>query len=630
MENGSMKRLAWLVVSVLMFGWPTGQCAPGHGRTATPVAGAQVASVAYGLQFNRWLDEQFSAYLDFSPMTKTRLGDKSDYDLLDDVSPQGQDRQLAWRQRSVSTMIADFDRDRLDAEGKLSWDLWLYLLSREQAGQQFRHHNYIFGRRGPHTSLPNNLINYHKVDDVADMLAYIARLRASGVYLDAYLLRARESAARGIRAPYFDYEIAISQIHRVTTGEPFSDVGTSALWADITKKIAALGTAEKISAAQKDELNHAARAALLETVQPAYQRIVAWLEADSINVPRQASGVWALPDGGEFYQHSLLSRTTLPLTAQEIHKIGLAEVERIQKEMREIKQKVGFSGTLAEFFTYSRESPGFYFPNTDAGRAGYLDLANAYLTAMNAKLPEYFGILPEAPLQVRRVEAFREQAGAAAHYMRGTIDGARPGVFYVHLSDMSAASNYRLEDLAYHEGLPGHHMQISIQQELTGVPRFRTHHGYTAYSEGWGLYAELLAKDMGFYTEPMNDFGRLSGEIWRAIRLVVDTGIHAMKWTEAEAVRYAMNNSARPATSVRSEIRRYFNSPGQATAYKIGMLKILELREKAQKVLGDQFSFREFHDVVLGSGALPLPLLEAKVGNWLDTAAKERINEAQE
>jgi len=240
------------------------------------------------------------------------------------------------------------------------------------------------------------------------------------------------------------------------------------------------------------------------------------------------------------------------------------------------------------------------------------------LADMYTKLPDYFGILPKADLQVKRVEAFREVAGGAAHYARGTKDGSRPGTFYVHLIDMQAAAVNRLENLSYHEGVPGHHMQISIQQELENLPQFRANRGYTAFSEGWGLYAEYLGKEMGGYNDPYADFGRLSGEIWRAVRLVVDTGIHAQRWTQDQAVQYALENTARPELSVRSEIRRYFNNPGQATAYKIGMLKIMELREKAEAELGDDFDIKAFHDAVLGSGPLPMMVLDDKITAWIE------------
>ncbi|MCZ6503110.1 MAG: DUF885 domain-containing protein [Gammaproteobacteria bacterium] len=606
-----MKYMFSLAILVLLFG-----CSPA-GNQVTDANPAKAENISETQRLNSWLDEEFINYLDFSPLAKTRLGDKSDYDELDDVSEAMADKRLDWRRRSVAEMKSNFDRDKLTTEGRLSWDLWVYMLNQAEEGVPFRRHAYLFGRRGPHTSLPNNLINYHKVDDLSDMQAYISRLNQSQRYLLQYLERAQLSAADGIRAPYFDYEVAIIQSKRVLKGEPFTSEGSSALWSDITLKIDKLHDAGVVTDAQVTELTDKARKALLEKLKPAYEDIVHWLQSDLSNVVRDAKGVWALPNGKAFYVYALAQRTTLPLTADEIHETGLSEVARIQAEMEGIKSRVGFEGSLSEFFVYLREDERFYFPNTDEGRAGYLALANQYLDAMKQKLPEFFGILPKAGLEVRRVEAFREHPGAAAHYMRGTKDGSRPGVFYAHLADMKATAKYRLENLAYHEGLPGHHHQGSIQQELEGIPRFRTYHGYTAYSEGWGLYSELLGKEMGFYEDPYSDFGRLTGELWRAIRLVVDTGIHAKQWTEQQSIDYALLNSPKPEIAVRSEIRRYFNSPAQATAYKIGMLKILELRAKAKNDLGDKFDIRDFHDTVLGGGSLPMSLLERRINEWI-------------
>lgn len=576
-----------------------------------------VETVTETQNLNAWLNQEFSEYLDFSPLSKTSLGDKSDYDKLDDVSEEMSRKRLDWRRQSVTEMKSRFNRNKLDDAGKLSWDLWLYMLAEAEAGAPFIRHQYFLGRNGPHTRLPNNLINYHKVDEPVDMEAYISRLNQSGRYLRQYLARAKTSAAEGIRAPYFSYDVAISQINRVTSGAPFTGEGSSALWTDINSKIGSLVDKGKLSEVEAKEYSNQARKALLNVLQPAYDEITAWLESDRENVSKQAEGAWALPDGKAYYEYRLLRMTTLPLSPDEIHVTGLSEVARIQAEMEQIMRKVGFEGTLTEFFTFMREDAQFYFADTDEGRASYLALANEYLEAMALKLPDFFGILPKAKLQVRRVEAFREQPGAAAHYRRGTKDGSRPGVFYVHLSDMRAMAKYRLEDLAYHEGLPGHHMAGSIQRELEDVPRFRTYHGYTAFSEGWALYAEFLGKEMGFYDNAYTDFGRLSGEIWRAVRLVVDTGIHARQWSEQQAVEYALANSPRPETSVRSEIRRYFNMPAQATAYKVGMLKIQQYRAHAEKQLGEKFDIRDFHDLVLGGGSLPMPLLESRVNQWI-------------
>jgi uncharacterized protein (DUF885 family) len=597
-------------------------CSPSS-EEKTDVAALDAPQIDTTPQFNAWLDEEFAEYLDFSPLAKTRLGDKSHYGDLDDVSMAARDKARDWRRASVAEMTSRFNRDQLDDEGQLSWDLWVYLDARDEAAEPYKWHRFIFGRRGPHTNLPNSMINYHKVDSAADMDAYISRLNQSGRYLAQYLERAMTSAAKGIRAPYFDYEIAASHIDRVLRGAPFTQNGTSAIWQDITDKVDALESQGTIDATQATAYKAAAELALLTVTKPAYDAIKQWLEADLANVPAKATGASALPDGKAYYAQALANMTTLPMTSEAIHQKGLSEVARLQAEMQTIKSKVGFDGSLQEFFVFMREDPQFYFPNTDAGRQAYLATAREYLGNMQAELPKYFGLLPKAGLEVRRVEAFREQVGGSAHYMRGTADGERPGAFYVHLADMNAISKYRLENLAYHEGLPGHHMQISIQQELDNLPRFRTYHGYTAYSEGWGLYSEFLSKEMGFYTEPYNDFGRLTGEIWRAIRLVVDTGIHAQGWSEDEAIDYALTNSSRPEAVVRAEIRRYFNNPAQATAYKIGMLKILEVRERAKNELGGDFDYREFHNAILGSGPLPLPILEKKIASWI-TKVKQR------
>jgi uncharacterized protein (DUF885 family) len=590
---------------------------------STPVAPAPAADpatevAAESARLNTWLDEQFQQELDFSPEWKTSLGDKSDYDKLDDVSEAEQDRQMQWRRDSVATLRAEFDYALLDDEAKTSYDLWTYALDQAERMAPFRRHGFIFGRGGPHAGLPNFLINFHRVDNAADMQAYIARLNALDEVLREYLDRARRAVEDGIRQPQWNYDFAIDEIDRVLAGAPFTEAGASPLWNDVQTKIAALQTAGTLSADDADTLTTAARTALLDAVQPAYAEVRAWLDADRANAPVDQLGAWTLPNGAAYYDSRLYVNTTQEMTADEVHEIGLAEVARLRADMEALKERVGFTGTLQEFFVFMREDEQFYFPNDDEGAEAYLALARTYLDAVAAKLPEYFGILPKAGLDVRRVEAFREQPGGAQHYFAGTPDGSRNGIFYAHLSDMRAMPKYTLEAIAYHEGNPGHHMQISIAQELTSLPRFRTQYSYTAYIEGWGLYAEALGKDMGFYTDPYSDFGRLSAEIWRAIRLVVDTGIHAKQWSQEEAVQYFLDNSPQPEATVRSEIERYIITPGQATAYKIGMLKLQQLRAQAQAELGERFDIRGFHDTVLGGGALPLPVLEARVARWVE------------
>ena len=572
-------------------------------------------------RLNAWFDEQYAEQLDFSPQTKTRLGDKSDYGRLNDYSAAGYDEQLRWRRQSVAVMQADFNYDLLNEDGRLSYNMWSYSLDRAEAGVPFRQHGYIFGRGGPHASLPNFLINYHRVDDVSDIEAYLSRLGELDRVFGELLDRARSASEAGIRQPAFAYDFATTEIDRVTSGVPFNandSSPNSPIWTDIQGKVEALVETDLISSDQGQEYIAQAQEILTGEVMSSYQEMRSWLEQDKAFASEISQGVWALPDGENYYNYRLAQMTTLGFTADNIHEIGLAEVDRLHLAMEEIKNAVAFEGSLQDFFIFMREDDRFYFPNSDEGRQDYLDLNNEYLDTIALKLPEFFGRLPKAQLEVRRVESFREQAGAAQHYASGTPDGSRPGVFYSHMSDMSTLPIFQLEDVAYHEGNPGHHMQISIQQELTGMPRFRTQYRTTAYTEGWGLYAEWLAKEMGAFEDPYSDFGRLSGELWRAIRLVVDTGIHAQQWDEERAVEYFIDNSAQALGAIRSEIQRYITAPGQATAYKIGMMKFQELRVNAESALKNNFDIRAFHDVVLGAGALPMPMLESRVSSWIE------------
>ena len=567
---------------------------------------------------NAWFDARYEEQLAFSPLEKTRLGRKDDYDKIDDLSEAGADAQLEWRRGTVRDLTQNFDRAKLTREGQTSYDLWRDELDRAEATRPFRRRFYVFHQMdGPHTGLPQALINFHRVDSEADMVAYIARIGEVGRAIGQALERAQLAAGEGVHAPRFAYDAVVAQSRALITGAPFGGAGKSPIFADADSKIGALVTNGKIDAKRADELRAAASAALIEKFKPAYEALIAWADKDRANSDEIATGVGKLPDGPAFYKERLATITTTAMTADEIHALGLAEVERIHGEMEAIKRQVGFDGTLREFFAAVRKDPKFLFPNTDEGREAYLQTSRDFYAGVEAKLPQYFGLLPKAKLVVKRVEAFREQPGAAQHYQEGTPDGSRPGTYYVHLIDMNSMPKVDMEATAYHEGIPGHHMQISIQQELTGLPTFRTQAFNTAYVEGWGLYAELLAKEMGAYKDPYADFGRLGGEIWRAIRLVVDTGLHSKGWTEQQAVDYFLANGPTSEGQVRAEIRRYIVMPGQATAYKIGMLKILELRTRAQRALGDRFDIRAFHDTVLGGGSLPLSILERRVDDWI-------------
>ena len=572
-------------------------------------------------RLNAWLDEQYEEQLDFSPQTRSVLGDKTDYDQLNDASLDATDEILGWRRQSVAAMQSEFDYEALTEDGKLSWDMWEYALEQAEDAYPFRNYGYIFGRGGPQASLPSFMISFHRIDSVEDLEAYVSRLRDIDRVFGQLLERTRQQVAQGIRQPRFNYEFALSEIDRVTSGVPFNsndDSPNSPIWVDLQSKVESLIENSNVDDTRAQQLLDEARDVLAGEVLTAYQEIQQWLEQDIENSSEQSQGVWALPDGENYYNQRLRRMTTLDLTADEIHNIGLSEVERLLGEMEAVKNQTDFEGSLQEFFVYVREDDQFYYANTEEDRQAYLDVNNEYLDFINERLADFFGKLPKASLVVRRVESFREQAGAAQHYRQGAPDGSRPGVFYSHMSDMSTLAKWQIEDIAYHEGNPGHHMQISIQQELTDVPRFRTQYRTTAYTEGWGLYAEWLAKEMGGFQDPYSEFGRLAGEIWRAVRLVVDTGIHAKQWTEEQAVQYFLDNSPIPEGAVRSEVQRYFSNPGQATAYKIGMLNFQQARANAEQALGEDFDIREFHDVVLGAGAVPMPIMHARVERWIE------------
>ena len=588
--------------------------------TVQPAASApsQSETDAETARLNEWFEARFEEQLDFSPLMQTFLGRKDDYDKFDDLSEQAADERLEWRRRTTAEMQEQFDYDLLSEEAKISYDVWLYELEREERAAEFRRQNYVFTQmQGAQAFLPQFLIAFHKVDEPADMDAYIARIGGVSRGLRQLLEVAQLGAEEGVRPPRFAYEGVLQQARALVQGAPFEGEGDAPLWADANSKIDALLADGKIDEARAGELREGARQALLTSFKPAYDELIAWVESDLPNTDPEPAGVGSLPRGLEYYNERLAFATTTDLTADEVHEYGLAEVARIRGEMEKIREDVGFEGSLQEFFAFLREDEQFFFPDTDEGREAYLETARAHLAEIEDRLPEYFGLLPKAELLVKRVEPFREQPGAAQHYFPGAPDGSRPGIYYAHLSDMNAMPKHTLEVVAYHEGNPGHHMQISIAQELETVPEFRTQSFFNAYSEGWGLYAELLAKEIGAYEDPYSDFGRLASEIWRAIRLVIDTGIHAKGWSEEQAVAYFLENSPIAEGAVRSEVQRYFVIPGQATSYKIGMMKILELREKARAELGDRFDIRGFHDTVLGGGGLPLGILERRVDEWI-------------
>ncbi|MDP5060922.1 MAG: DUF885 domain-containing protein [Maribacter sp.] len=559
---------------------------------------------------NKWFDDKYEEQLQMSPLGLTAQGRKDQYDKIDDLSKAAEEKELAWYTETTNELKEKFDYDKLNDADKTSYDLWVYQFETLKEGAKFENLDYVFDQmRGMHTRLPSYLINFHKVDSIADMNAYISRVKEVSRGIDQLVVRAKEQATAGNLPPKFAFTTVIAQTKSLKDGTPLLN--------DMNGKIDALVASEKITTEEATSLKEESVNVLKDYFSPSYEKLLAWLESEIENAEVAPTGVSRHENGKDFYNYRLKVFTTTGMTADEIHEIGLQEVARIKGEMMAIKEEVGFDGDLNAFFKFVNTDPQFFFPNTDEGRQGYLDESTKYLDDLTKKLPDYFGILPKAKLEVKRVEAFREQDGAPQHYSAGTPDGSRAGTYYAHLSDMSAMPKTTMEGVAYHEGNPGHHMQISIAQELEAVPKFRTQAGFSVYSEGWGLYSEALAKEMGGYQNPYYDFGRLVNEIWRAIRLVVDTGIHAKGWTEADAIKYFTENSSISQGAIVAEVQRYMVMPGQATSYKIGMLKIQELRKMAETELGDKFDIKGFHDTILGGGALPLNLLERRVKAWI-------------
>lgn len=574
-------------------------------------------------RLNQWFEKTYEEELLYSPIELTFLGRDELQNQIDDFSIESMDAEMARTRAHLKELRQNFDYEKLTPEAQTSYDIWVYQAEQALAANAFRTNRYVFEQmRAIHGFFPQLLIAFHKVEDHEDMRNYIQRISESARAIKQLVGLSKKVAEGGVRPPYFAYESVIDESRKIISGQPFDDSDEdSALWADVQSKVATLLEQEAIDDTQAEALQTAARKALIEDLQPAYAKLIAWQKEDQAKAGDSAQGVTALPNGEAYYNERLANQTTTELTADEIHEIGLAEVKRLRGEMEEIKHVFGFEGSLPEFFSYLRDTKDdrrLYYPDTDAGRQAYIDDATAAIDLVTEKLPQYFGIMPKAELVVKRVEAFREQPGAAQHYYPGTPDGSRPGTYYAHLSDMTAMPKAELEVIAYHEGNPGHHMQISIAQELENLPTFRTQAGFTAYAEGWALYSEKLATEIpGTYDTPISNFGRVGSEMWRAIRLVLDTGLHAKGWSEDQAVEYFLANSAITEAQARSEVRRYLVLPGQATSYKIGMLKIQELRRKAEETLGDNFDIRAFHDTVLGGGAMPLAILERRVEQWI-------------
>ncbi|WP_374612952.1 DUF885 family protein [Sphingorhabdus sp.] len=575
---------------------------------------ATKAEVDQNSALKAFFDEQDKERLARSPLGKSYRGIKdADYGRWDDYSEAAEARDHDAVQAALKELRTRFDPDKLSPENRLSYRLFEKQAERSIAAFQFSHNDYVFDQmNGAQSQIPAFLINIHRIDSKADARAYINRLYGIGTVMTQAIATSKERAAKGVMPPKWVYPYVISDARNVITGAPFTDGADAPLFADFKAKVGKL----KISDVEKQLLIEEASQALLKGVKPAYESLITEMSAQE-KVASTDDGVWRFKDGAAYYAERLANYTTTDMTPDQIHDLGLSQVARIHREMDVIRKKMGFKGNLQAFFKYMREDKKFYAPESDEGRALYLAETQKAYDKIKPLLPQWFGVLPQAPLVVKRVEEFREKSAGKAFYQSPAPDGSRPGTYYANLYRMSDMPLTEVDALFYHEGVPGHHLQRAIQTELKDVPAFRQFGGVTAYSEGWGLYSEKLAKDMGLYTDPARDFGRLQLELHRAIRLVVDSGIHHKRWTREQAIKYVEDNSADAPGGIVKAIERYIVYPGQATAYMVGRLKISELRDKAQKALGKKFDVRGFHDTVLKSGPVPLDVLEERVDAWI-------------
>ncbi|HUF66748.1 MAG TPA: DUF885 domain-containing protein [Gemmatimonadaceae bacterium] len=528
---------------------------------------------------------------------------------LDDVSQKAEERSFRRLERELR-VLRSFDRGSID--DTISYDVMKWFMADLQESQRFRFHWYPLNQfSGAQSRLPSFMLSVHQIRGKKDARNYVRRLEAFERYFDQIIEGSRMRAERGIVSPRFVVQRVLVEMREFIAPPPSGHV----LYTNLKT---AADTLTKLSAGERRALLASADSAISGRVYPAYRKLIAHAEELERNATED-DGVWRHPDGDAYYAHTLRSSSTTDLSAEQIHQLGLREVERIETELRPLLVRQGYQAdNLGVALATLREEPRFQWPDTDEGRAAILEEYRRIITEASSRLAPLFGMQPAAPVEVERVPQFRETTAAVASYQQPAMDGSRPGKFFVNLRDVADHARFRMRTVAYHEAIPGHHFQLATQQQLEGGPFFRRVIPFTAYTEGWGLYAEQLAAESGLQNDPLDRIGYLVDELWRAVRLVVDTGIHSKRWTRADAIAY-MRRTGKPEKDIVAEVERYVVLPGQATSYKVGQLKILELRERARARLGDNFDIRRFHDVVLGQGAVPLAILERAVDAWIQS-----------
>jgi uncharacterized protein (DUF885 family) len=555
---------------------------------------------------NALVEEYFDRSLEMSPMTATSIGDSRFDDRLDETTTSGFRERAFALERAFLDRARLIDMARLSPAARITYDV--FVSERELA---------LEGQKFPEELMPLNQMAGLPMDlavfgsgtgsqpfaTTSDYDRFLKRAREFPRWADGAIAMMREGMSRGITLPRPAMAKVVPQLREIVT-EKLSD---NIFWGPID------AMPKGFTEPDRTRLTEAYATALTKEILPAYTRLADFIERDYLPAARTTVGWADLPDGAAWYRWRIRSATTLGLAPERIHELGLAEVARIRGEMLAVKEQVGFKGDLDAFFKFLEEDPRFFF-NTDT------ELLDAYREVkrhVDTLLPRLFADFPKADYEIRAVEAFRAASAAGASYQAPSADGKRPGIFYINTFNLRAQPRYGIETLSLHEASPGHHFQISIQQELTGLPRFRRFNGYVSYSEGWALYAESIGKELGVFTDPYQWYGRLSDEMLRALRLVVDTGLHSKGWTREQAIKYMLDNSSFAESDVTAEVERYIVWPGQALGYKLGQLQITALRAKAQQQLGDAFDVREFHSQVLRDGALPMDVLTAKIDRWI-------------
>jgi uncharacterized protein (DUF885 family) len=564
-------------------------------------------------QLNALVEEYFDQELELNPMGATAIGDSRFDDRLDDSTSPGFREKILAIERAYLDRARRIDAVHLSPASRLTFDIFVDERELSLRGANFPEHLMPFNQMD---GLPSQLVVYGSASGpqpfktVSDYDRFLKRLREFPHWADGAIALMREGMARGVTVPRAAMAKVVPQLREVAT----ANARDSLFW----KPVAAMP--DSFPATDRQRLSDAYAAAISNEISPAYQRLADFIERDYLPAARTTVGWSAMPDGAAWYRWRILGATTLDLPPEQIHALGLSEVARIRGEMMAVKDQVGFNGDLAAFFKFLQDDPQFYYTNAKDLLDGYRDIKRH----VDGLLPKLFSDFPKADYEIREVEAFRAQTAAGGSYESPSSDGKRPGIFYVNTFNLRAQPRYGMETLSLHEAAPGHHFQIAIQQELKGLPRFRLYNGYVSYSEGWALYAESLGKELGVFTDPYQWYGRLSDEMLRAMRLVVDTGLHAKGWSREQAIRYMLDNSSMVESDVTAEVERYMVWPGQALGYKLGQIRIRELRNKAEQQLGGKFDVREFHSQVLRDGALPMDVLSAKIDRWI--AAKKAAN----